>query len=69
MQKLTALPTTGYAHNLIRLVFEEVVHDPQPFVDSMKEITVPPPLSAAYDRPDKEEAIASHVSRFSRGVV
>lgn len=49
-------------------VFEEVVRDPLPFLDAIQQIPVPPNLTAQYDRPSMEEAIAEHVSRFSQGV-
>lgn len=66
---MSLLLSTGYAYNLIHLVFNEVVHDPRPFVDAVKQMPVPQPMSAQYDRPAKDEAVAGHVSRFSQGKV
>ncbi|KAF4115269.1 uncharacterized protein LOC131535869 isoform X2 [Onychostoma macrolepis] len=62
-------PTYNYVDELLKLVFDEVIMDPSPFVDEMKAIPIPTPLCAEYDRPSKEEAIAHHVSRFNQEVV
>ncbi len=43
--------------------------DPSPFVDEMKAIPIPIPLSAEYDRRSKEEPIAHHVSKLNQEVV
>ncbi|XP_016362898.1 uncharacterized protein LOC107704481 [Sinocyclocheilus anshuiensis] len=59
-------PTYNYVDELLKLVFDEVIMDPSPFVDEMKAIPIPTPLCAEYDRPSKEEAIAHHVSRFNQ---
>ncbi len=50
-------------------VFEEVVRDPLSYLDAVQRIPVPQYLSSQHDRPSMEEAIAEHVSRFSRGGV
>lgn len=58
---------TGYLINLMDSVFEEVVHDPLPYLDAVQRIPLPQYLSSQHDRPSMEEAVAEHVSRFSRG--
>ncbi len=60
---------TGYVINLMDSVFEEVVRDPLPYLDAVQRIPVPQYLSSQHDRPSMKEAIAEHVSRFSRGGV
>lgn len=52
----------------MRLVFEEVIIDPAPFVEELQAIPVPMAISAEFERPSKEETISRHVSRFSREV-
>ncbi len=54
---------------LLRLVFEEVIVDPTPFVDQLKTIPIPTDLSSEFERPSKEETVARHVSRFTQEVV
>ena len=56
----------GYAHRLIQSVFEEIIHDPQPFLDALKQIPEPTSLSAEYNRPEKEEAVAARLTLQSR---
>ncbi|KAJ8369579.1 hypothetical protein SKAU_G00096070 [Synaphobranchus kaupii] len=51
---------------LMDLLFNEVISDPAPFVAELLCASVPEPLCAQYERPDKAEAIAGYVSRFSR---
>ncbi|XP_026130139.1 uncharacterized protein LOC113110263 [Carassius auratus] len=65
---LKTKPTYNYVDDLMRLVFEEVIVDPAPFVEELQAIPVPMAISAVFERPSKEEAIARHVSRFSREV-
>ncbi|XP_057183575.1 uncharacterized protein LOC130550184 isoform X3 [Triplophysa rosa] len=60
---------TEPTHQLLNLVFEEVIIDPTPFGEELKTIPVPPELCAEFERPSKEETIARHVSRFSQEVV
>ncbi|XP_052423624.1 uncharacterized protein LOC127966567 [Carassius gibelio] len=65
---LKTKPTYNYVDDLMKLVFEEVIVDPAPFVEELQAIPVPMAISAEFERPSKEEAIARHVSRFSREV-
>lgn len=51
------------------LIFEEVFVNPSPYTDALLAISVPEDLSAQYEKPDKDELIASFVSRFKRGAV
>lgn len=59
-----------YVTELMNLLFNEVIHDPAPFVAELKAVAVPRFLCSQYERPEKADAIARHVSRFSwpRGV-
>ena len=54
---------------MMQLVMEEIIHDPLPYVAAVQLIPVPQPLCAQLDRPSMEDAVAQHVSRFSRGEV
>lgn len=56
----------GYVDELLNLLFNEVLHDPAPFVEQLKAVSVPQPLCSQYERPEKGEVIANYVSRFSR---
>ncbi|XP_054650468.1 uncharacterized protein LOC129191284 [Dunckerocampus dactyliophorus] len=60
-------PTFRYVRDLMRLVFEEVLEDPTKYTEELKEIPIPDEVCAQFERPSKEEVIATHVSRFSRG--
>ncbi|XP_067298749.1 uncharacterized protein [Pseudorasbora parva] len=53
-------PTFCYVINLMNTVFEEIVHNPLPFLDAIQRIPVPPDLSAQHDRPSMEKAVAQH---------
>lgn len=53
----------------MNLIFEEVFVNPAPYTAEMLTIPVPENLSAQYEKPDKEEVIASFVSRFKQGAV
>lgn len=55
---------SGCVSDLMRLVFEDVLEDPTKYTE---EITIPEDLRAQFERPSKEEVIARHVCRFSRG--
>uniref|UniRef100_A0A8C8LSW6 Uncharacterized protein n=1 Tax=Oncorhynchus tshawytscha TaxID=74940 RepID=A0A8C8LSW6_ONCTS len=44
---------------LLDVLFIEVIPDPAPYEEKVCELSIPEPLCAQYDRPDKEEAIAS----------
>ncbi len=60
---------TGYVGDMMDLLFEEVFVNPTPYTDELLDIPVPEYLSAQYEKPDKEEVIASFVSRFKQGAV
>lgn len=57
---------TEYVDDLLDLIFDKVFVDPAPYVDDVLRIPIPPALCAEYDRPEKEEAISSRVSRFNQ---
>ncbi|XP_057182524.1 uncharacterized protein LOC130549346 isoform X2 [Triplophysa rosa] len=63
---LKTAPSYDYVTDLMKLVFEEVFADPTPFVEKLKKIPIPEPLSSQFERPSKEEVVHRHVSRFSR---
>ncbi len=54
---------------MMDLIFEKVFVNPMPYTDVLFAIPVPEDLSAQYEKPDKEEVIASFVSRFKWGAV
>ncbi|CAK6981098.1 uncharacterized protein LOC127500556 isoform X5 [Scomber scombrus] len=54
--------TTEYVTELMDLLFNEVVHDPAPFVAELLKVDVPAFLCSQYQRPEKAYAIAMHVS-------
>ncbi len=60
---------TGYVVDMMDLLFEKVFVNPTPYTDALLAIPVPEYLVAQYEKPDKEEVIASFVSRFKRGAV
>lgn len=60
---------TGYVADMMDLIFEEVFKDPAAYTDAVLAIPVPEDLTAQFERPDKEEVIASYVSRFNQGPV
>ncbi|XP_056613533.1 uncharacterized protein LOC130429144 [Triplophysa dalaica] len=62
-------PSYDYETELMKLVFEEVFADPAPFVEKVKQIPFPAPLSSPFERPLKEEVVHPQMSRFSRGAV
>ncbi|XP_036956076.1 uncharacterized protein LOC119020683 isoform X2 [Acanthopagrus latus] len=62
-------PTLRYVADMMDLIFARVLVDPTPYTDAMLAIPVPEDLTARYEHPDKEEVIASYVSRFNRGPV
>ncbi|XP_078124388.1 uncharacterized protein LOC144529259 [Sander vitreus] len=62
-------PTFGYVADMMDLIFEEVFVNPTPYTAALLAIPVPEDLSAQYEKPDKEEVIASFVSRVKRGAV
>ncbi|KAF0036603.1 hypothetical protein F2P81_011915 [Scophthalmus maximus] len=58
----------GYVDDLMDLVFD-IFQDPAPFVDALLRIPVPPYLASQFDRPEKQDVVASFVSRFSQAQV
>ncbi|XP_067237056.1 uncharacterized protein [Chanodichthys erythropterus] len=62
-------PTFGYVADMMNLIFEKVFVNPTPYTDALLAIPVPEDLSEQYEKPDREEVIASFVSRFKRGAV
>ncbi|XP_030274805.1 uncharacterized protein LOC115582760 isoform X2 [Sparus aurata] len=62
-------PTFRYVADMMDLIFDKVFVDPTPYTNAMLAIPVPEDLNAQYEHPDKEEVIASYVSRFNRGTV
>ncbi len=60
---------TGYVADMMDLLFEKIFVNPTPYTDALLAIPVPEYLSAQYEKPDKEEIIASFVSRFKRGAI
>lgn len=60
---------TGYVADMMDLIFEKVFVNPMPYTNALLAIPVPEDLSAQYEKPDREEVIASFVSRFKRGAV
>lgn len=60
-------PTYCYVERLLDLLFNEVTHDPAPYVGKLCKLSIPGPLSAPCERPDKEVAIAGFVSSFNLG--
>ncbi|XP_056439643.1 uncharacterized protein LOC130376789 isoform X1 [Gadus chalcogrammus] len=61
--------TFGYVDDIMDVIFEEVFPNPTPYTEALLEIPVPEPLTAQYEKPDKEAVISSLVSRFKRGDV
>ncbi len=50
---------TGYVADMMDLLFENVFVNPTTYTDVLLAIPVPEDLSAQYEKPDKEEDIAS----------
>ncbi|XP_026097026.1 uncharacterized protein LOC113068514 [Carassius auratus] len=62
-------PTCNYVDDLMRLVFEEVIVDPAPFVEELQAIPVPMAISAEFERPSKEGNNCSpYIPVQSRGI-
>lgn len=53
-----------YVDRLMELLFDCVVEDAKPYQEFSDQITMPEPLCAQFDRPDKQEAVSRHRSRF-----
>ncbi|KAG5267811.1 hypothetical protein AALO_G00226040 [Alosa alosa] len=60
-------PTTedSQGETMYRLA-KQFIKDPLPYWDVVQRIPVPQDLCAQLDRPSMEDAVAEHVSRFSR---
>ncbi|RXN20821.1 hypothetical protein ROHU_014028 [Labeo rohita] len=59
-------PTFHYVDKLLDLIFEKAVVDPTPYMDDILKISIPEDLTAQFEKPDKLEVIASHVSRLNQ---
>ncbi|XP_057201463.1 uncharacterized protein LOC130561273 isoform X2 [Triplophysa rosa] len=57
-----ATTAEGYVDDLLDLIFDEVFVVPAPYVEEVLRIPIPPPLSAEYERPEKEDVSTSRVS-------
>jgi len=57
---------TGYVEALVELLFTDVVHNPASYQQLSDDIMVPPSLCSQFQRPDRQEAVASFVSRFGK---
>ncbi|KAJ8356495.1 hypothetical protein SKAU_G00192890 [Synaphobranchus kaupii] len=64
VRPLKSDPTFGYVDNLMDLLCDDVVGGPHPYQELLKKTEVPEKLCAQFTRPDKEEAVARHQSRF-----
>ncbi|XP_038158943.1 uncharacterized protein LOC119795164 [Cyprinodon tularosa] len=62
-------PTFSYVADLMGLIFDKVFVDPTPYTSALLAIPVPEDFIEQYERPEKEEVIASYVSRLNRGSV
>ena len=60
---------TEYVNDLMDMIMEKVFVDPASYRAEILKINIPPELSSEYEHPDKEEVIASYVSRFNQGRV
>ncbi|KAG9266257.1 hypothetical protein AMEX_G20781 [Astyanax mexicanus] len=59
-------PTYCYVYNLIAAVFDDIVPNPQPYLEEFKKIPIPGDLSSEFYRPPLTEAVAAYRSRFSQ---
>ncbi|XP_071377166.1 uncharacterized protein [Centroberyx affinis] len=66
IQAVKTNQTSGYVDNLLQILFNEVLDDPGRFTTELDQLTIPEPLCAQFERPDRDEAVAGFVSRFSR---
>ncbi|XP_034084336.1 uncharacterized protein LOC117554169 [Gymnodraco acuticeps] len=55
-------PTHNYVDDLMRLVFDEVLEDPTPFVEELKTIPIPGERSSQQERPSNREEVPHNVS-------
>ncbi|CAB1420645.1 unnamed protein product [Pleuronectes platessa] len=61
--------TNNYVDNLLDLIFHQVFQDLALYVNEVLNISKREDLSAKYEKPDKQEVIASYVSSFNQGQV
>ena len=54
----------GHVYNLIALVFEEIVHNPQPYLEELQMIPIPDNLSSRFYHPPLTEALDAYTSCF-----
>ena len=69
VQLFSPICITDYVDNLLDLIFHKVFQDPAPYVNEVLKISKPEDLSAKYEKPDKQEVIASYVLSFNQGQV
>lgn len=62
-------PTFKYVADMVDLILEKNFIDKAPYMEAVLAIPIPEDLSSQYQRPAKEEVIASYVSRFNQGAV
>ena len=60
---------TEYVNDLKDMIMDKGFVDPASYRAEILKINIPPELSSEYEHPDKEEVIASYVSRFNQGRV
>ncbi|CAM4733278.1 unnamed protein product [Leuciscus chuanchicus] len=65
IQPLKKKTSYAYVDNLMRVFFDEVLHEPAKFTVELQELKIPDTLCSQFHRPDKQEAVAAYVSRFS----
>ena len=58
---------TEYVEDLMGFIMGPVFEDPAAYREEILKIHIPPDLSSEFEHPEKEEVIASYVSRFNRG--
>ncbi|KAG7513654.1 hypothetical protein JOB18_013274 [Solea senegalensis] len=56
--------STEYVAELMNLLFNEVIHNPVPFVAELKEVAFPGLLCSQFVQSETTEAVAGHVSTF-----
>lgn len=55
-----------YVNELTKFLCTDVTRDAEPYRQAWAAVAIPAHLSATYTRPNKEEAVSSHVTRSSR---
>ena len=58
---------TEYVEVLMGFIMGPVFEDPAAYRDDLLKIHIPPDLCSEFEHPEKEEVIASYVSRFNPG--